>query len=101
MSMNSELEGWINIGKSLEDILRPHTTPERWYLKGREHYAILGVVMTVFEIVIPDCADRYASFLEFFGRQLKYSDLKRVMRIGVDHWDLSGGIFSKGMVQIR
>ena len=57
--------------------------------------------MTVFEIVIPDHADRYASFLEFFDRQLKYSDLKRVTRVGLDHWDLSGGILSKGMVQIR
>lgn len=56
--------------------------------------------MTNFEVVIPDSADNFDIFVEHFDQQIKISNLKRVAKIGQSVWDLSGGILSKGNVQI-
>ncbi|MBS7249269.1 MAG: zinc ribbon domain-containing protein [Candidatus Freyarchaeota archaeon] len=56
--------------------------------------------MAEFEIVVPNSADRYDEFLEFFERQIKISSLKRVARLGRASWDFSGGFLSKGSLQV-
>jgi endogenous inhibitor of DNA gyrase (YacG/DUF329 family) len=57
--------------------------------------------MTYFEVVIPDSIDEYDAFLEYFDEQLRnFSGLKRVTKIAQTEWDLSGGMLSKGRVNI-
>ncbi|MFB0562900.1 MAG: zinc-ribbon domain-containing protein [Candidatus Lokiarchaeia archaeon] len=56
--------------------------------------------MTDFEVVIPDSAYEFDNFVEHFDQQIKYSNLKRAAKIAQTEWDLSGGILSKGRVNI-
>ncbi len=57
--------------------------------------------MTDFEILIPDSADEFDTFVEHFDQQIKNSNLKRAAKIAQTEWDLSGGILSKGNVNIH
>lgn len=56
--------------------------------------------MADFEMVVPNSANRYDEFVEYLDQQIKFSNLKRVIRLGRASWDISGGFLSKGRAQI-
>ncbi len=56
--------------------------------------------MAEFEVVVPNSADKYDAFLEFFDRQINFSSLKRVARLGRASWDFRGGFLTKGGLQV-